>query len=161
MNVSRPTTMRKDGCLLGPFGVQLHLPQIAQHFVGFGKTLVTVPGLSARAREVAINIVGAHTKAAYEQSAHLRIAAGLGFSEAQLDQIESGVCPVDLADDEKIAFDVATKLLECPGPLDEDLWQRAVDVLGKSGAMVLVQYIGYYRYVATILNGFNVQVPKA
>ncbi|KIW53591.1 hypothetical protein PV05_09148 [Exophiala xenobiotica] len=155
-----PTIKREDGCLLGPFGVQLHLPGIAQHFVGIGKTLLAVSGLSARAREVAINVVGAHTKAAYEHAAHARVALTLGFSKAQLDEIESGVCPADLGDDEMIAFDVATELLERPGPLREDVWQRAVGVLGKNGAMVLVQYIGWYRYIATILNGFDVQVPE-
>ena len=157
---SRLTIKESDGRLLGPFGIQLHLPAIAPHFVGFAKALLAVPELSPRAREVAINVVGAHTKATYEQSAHIRVALQMGFSQAQVDKIASGVCPEDLSDDEKIAFEVATELFK-PGPLHEDVWQRSVEVLGKSGAMVLVQYIGFYRYIATILNGFDVQVPAA
>lgn len=30
----------------------------------------------------------------------------------------------------------------------------------KEGMVVLVQYTGFYRYVATILNGFDVKVPN-
>lgn len=156
----RIKTKLPDGRLIGPFAIQLHIPAIAEHFIGFATSLLAVPGLSPRAREVAINVVGAHTKAAYETSAHQGAAKRLGFSAVQLEEIYRGTCPSNLAEDEKIAFEVATELLEVAGPLRQDLWDRAVEVLGKGGSMVLIQYVGLYQYVSTILNGFDAQVPE-
>jgi hypothetical protein len=59
----------------------------------------------------------------------------------------------------KIAFKMATALCK-PGVLDGGIWKEGVEVLGKQAAMAVVHYVGFYKYVATILNGFDAKVPK-
>ena len=58
-----------------------------------------------------------------------------------------------------MAFEIATDLCR-PGPLDGALWDKGLAILGRSGAMAVVQYVGFYKYVCTILNGFDAKVPK-
>ena len=99
-------------------------------------------------------------KAAYEHAAHNKMALSLGFTKEQLADIDNGKCPKGMSEDEKVAWEVTTEMLTVPGPLKQSVYDRGVEVLGKEGMTVLIQYIGFYRYVATILNGFDVQVPE-
>lgn len=100
--------------------------------------------------------MGAHTHAAYEQYAHQRLS---GFPQAVLDDIESGKCPETLDEEGKVVFEMATKLFEA-GPLPASLWGKAVATLGVQGSTAVVHYVGYYKYIATILNGFDAQIPE-
>lgn len=136
--------------------MQLHTPEVGHHFLGFATSLAKIPGLSAQAREMAILVVGAHTGAAYEDYAHSRLSQ---FSEAQEDEIRNGRCPTGLEESETVAFEVASELFK-KGPLPQDSWNKAVNTLGVDGAKALVHYVGFYRYIATILNGFDVQIPE-
>lgn len=118
--------------------------------------MAKIPGLSPSSREVAILVVGAHTKAVYEETAHKQVS---GFSKSELDDIERGVCPAEFDDEKKVVFACATELVERPGPLSQETWQRTVDVVGVQGTTAVVHFVGFYKYVSTILNGFDAQVP--
>lgn len=100
--------------------------------------------------------MGAHTKAAYEVKAHETLS---GFARSDLEEIDRGICPANMTDEGKIVFKVATELFN-PGPLPEATWNEAVEVLGIQGVTAVVQYVGFYRYVSTILNGFDAKVPE-
>ena len=119
--------------------------------------MAKLPGLSPSTREVAILVVAAHTKAAYQESAHQQLS---GFSKGELEDIERGVCPAEFDEEKKVVFACATELVEKPGPLAQETWQETVDVVGLQGTIAVVHYVGFYQYVATILNGFDAQVPK-
>lgn len=114
-----------------------------------------IPGLSPSGREIAILVVGSHTQAAYEIAAHEKLS---GLPRADLDEIANGVCPSSLDDEGKTVFKLANELFK-PGPLSDETWNEATRVLGVSGTTAVVQYVGFYKYVATILNGFDVKVP--
>lgn len=83
-----------------------------------------------------------------------------GFSKSELDDIEKGVCPADFDEEKKVVFACATELVGRPGPLSQETWQRTVDVIGVQGTTAVVHYVGFYKYVSTILNGFDAQVPE-
>ena len=59
--------MDSEDRLLGPFGVQLHHPELGEAFIHFAKAIRTIPGLSSEVRECAILGVGFRLQAAYEQ----------------------------------------------------------------------------------------------
>jgi hypothetical protein len=119
------------------------------------KALASIPGLPPLAREVAILVTATHTNAAYEFYAHAKLS---GLSPIHLSQISEGNCPEGFDTECKTAFKIATELCK-PGPLGEKMWKEAVDTFGVSGATALVHYVGFYKYVAIILNGFDAQVP--
>jgi len=122
------------------------------------KALAQMPGLPQLAREVAILVTGHHEAAAYEVYAHSAVSR---LSEADLDELKRGTCPAHLSKECHVAFKVATELCETPGPLDAGIWKEAINMFGMIGATTLVHYVGFYKYVATILNGFDAKVPGA
>ena len=122
------------------------------------KTLGEVRELPALAREVAILVTAAHAKAAYAFYAHSAVSA---LPKPDLDQIWQGECPAHLDSASQTAFHVAYDLCHQPGPLRQSVWEQAVETLGRKAAVALVHYVGFYKYVATILNGFDAKVPDS
>lgn len=140
------------------FGLELHTPAPGYAWLDMTKGLAQMPGLPPLAREVAILVTGNHEQAAYEVYAHSAVSR---LPPSDLDEIKRGTCPAHLDEGCKVAFKVATELCEKPGPLGADIWNDAADTFGSTGATALVHYVGFYKYVATILNGFDAQVPAS
>lgn len=153
-----PRTALDDGTLIGPFGILLHHPPVAEAFYSLTKALQTIPGLSLYGREVVIAVAGARAKCDYENYAHAIIAQRVGISETELREIHAGRCPQTLTPEGKAAFALATAAGE-PGVVDQFVWDNAVKVLGKDGAAAVIHYTGFYNYVSTLLNGFDAKVP--
>ena len=59
----------------------------------------------------------------------------------------------------EVAFAMAREL-EKPGVLRQEIWDSVVQEFGMSFAMAVVQYVGFYKYISTILNGFGGKVPS-
>jgi len=124
------------------------------------KELARLPGLPSKAREIAIITTGAKSRADYELYAHEILGKIQGVTQAEFDHIMQGKKPETLDRECGVAYDVARELVAGQGPLDAGLWKEATTVLGKDGAMALVQYCGFYAYVCTILRGFACEVPE-
>lgn len=154
-----PRFFLDDGTIIGPYGILLHHPEVARQFQAMVRALQTIPGLTLYGREVAIAVAGSRSQAAYEQYAHHIIATQrAGITEAQLHEIHAGTCPSTLTDEGKVVFELATALGK-PGVLDQAIYDKAVEVLGKDGAAAAVHYTGFYSYIGVILNGFDAKVP--
>ena len=143
---------------LGPcqFGIQIHTPELAEIFLKFANTLRGFP-VPSPAREVAILVVGAHTKAVYEQGAHRLISK---LPQRDIEEINRGICPESFSREQRTAFQTATELMK-PGPLAQSAWDEAFSVFGREGTMGIVHLVGFYKYVSTILNGFDAKWPQA
>ena len=63
---NRFTYMDSESRFVGPFGIQIHRPEIAKAFIQFATALSTVPDLPHDVRECAILAVGSRLGAAYE-----------------------------------------------------------------------------------------------
>lgn len=123
--------------------------------------LAKVPGLPQTAREVAILAVGSHTQAVYEIYSHERIAlSATSLTREQADLIKIGKRPTDMDESCNVAFDAALELAKVPGPLSGQTWERIKDAFGQDGAQALIHYIGFYLYMCTLLNGFDVRLPE-
>lgn len=121
------------------------------------QSLAAIKELPALAREVAILVTGTHEKAGYEVYAHSAVSQ---LDDQDLKQVLSGQCPQHFDAKTKMAFDLATALCQ-PGVLPAKLWQESIDVLGREATIAVVHYVGFYKYVATILNGFDARVPSS
>ncbi len=61
----------------------------------------------------------------------------------------------------ELAYDIVVNLVESPGPLPDELWNRAVKVMGsKEGVLALLQYVSLYSFVCVYLNGCDVPLPE-
>ena len=148
-------TTRDDGALLGPWGVFLHEPAVSQAHYAVISAITAMKRLSPSAKQVAIIVVGARFKAAYELYAHAATAAAEGMDPAKIATLAAGGRPLDLTSDEACAFDVATALL-CGGVLPGATYRTARDLLGQGALNELVLWIGTYAQVAITLNAFDV-----
>lgn len=150
----------EDGRFVGPFAVQLHTPQVGEHFIGMALSLQKIPGLSTKSREIVILVVGTKYQADYELYAHKVLALTHGVSQAEVDSILAGECPKTFVGEEKAVYDAVFELVHKPGPLSEAKWKDLVAAITKDGATAVIQYSAFYSYVSTILNGFACKIPE-
>ena len=149
-------TTREDGALLGPWGVFLHEPAVGQAHYDVIETLTGLKRLPEPAKQVAILVVGAHFKAAYELYAHSATAVDEGMDPAKVAVLNAGGRPLDLTPDETCAFDVASALL-AGGVLPGAVYRAALDRLGQGALNELVFWISSYAGVSITLNAFDVE----
>lgn len=149
------TTTREDGALLGPWGVFLHEPAVGQAHYDQIAAITAMRRLPPSAKQVAIIVVGARFRAAYELYAHAATAADEGMDPAKIATLAAGGRPPDLTLEEACAFDVTTALLGA-GVLPGAVYRAARDLLGQGALNELVLWVGTYAQVAITLNAFDV-----
>jgi 4-carboxymuconolactone decarboxylase len=72
--------------------------------------------------------------------------------------ITAGSRPLDLSEEEKTAYDIATSLFG-GGVLSESAYQRALGLFGQPGVSELIYLVGHYCFASITLNGFDIPVP--
>ncbi|MBX6769175.1 MAG: carboxymuconolactone decarboxylase family protein, partial [Actinomadura rubrobrunea] len=112
--------------------------------------------LPARAREIAILLVGHHHDSAFETYAHRRAGAAAGLTEADLTALAEGRRPAGMSDVEEYVFRTTKAILD-RGTLDDGEFRDAAGMLGEAGLFELVTIVGYYTMVAWQLAVFDVQ----
>ncbi len=152
-------SQRPDGALIGPFPAMLHFPQFGKAAWSMFTALSEHSTLPKAAHEVAILVTGARLHSRYELYAHERVAAGAGLSEAKIATIASGQRPMDLSEEEGIAYDVAA-VLSAGGQLGDTAYRAAVRAFGDAGTAELLYLIGCYSMISVLLNGYDVPVPE-
>jgi AhpD family alkylhydroperoxidase len=145
------------GALNGPFNAFLLSPRLGMPLQQLGAAIRFATTLPDRSREVAILVVAAHTRCAYEQYAHEAIGRRVGLDEDALSAIRGGRHD-DLEDaDAEIARLARVLLIE--GDLDATTYRAAVLTLGVERLFELVTLVGYYSTLATQLKVFRVRSP--
>lgn len=151
---------RADGAFVGPWGVMLHFPELAVPLGRFIALAQKLDGISERARQVVILTIGGRFNVAYELYAHNPLARRAGLRPDQIAALSAGARPVDLAEDELLAADVAGALTrggEVPGPL----YDTAVAALGQDGFDAVVFITVHYLALGVLLNAYDVPAGGA
>ena len=147
-----------QGRLNGPFNAMLFAPALGQSLQELGATLRYRTALTDRVRELAILVVAAHWNSAFERFAHEPIARAAGVSDAQLDAVRTGGAP-ELDDPaESVALEL-TRALARDGDVTDELFDRAVPLIGIRAVVELTTLVGYYATLALQLRVFRVPVP--
>lgn len=144
-----------DGAFVGPWGVMLHFPELAQALGSFVNLAQQLPGLSERARQVVILTIGARFNVAYEMYAHASLASRAGLRPDQVATLCAGRRPSDLTEEEVLAADVAGALLD-GGPLSGPLYTTVVERLGQEALDAIVFITIHYLALGMILNAYDV-----
>jgi len=147
------------GHLVGPFNAWLHVPKIGRRLSSLGAHLRFETSIERRLSEVAICTVGAHWHSEFEFFAHAPMAFEHGVDEAVLAALRENRTPTFERDDERIVYEVATRLLDDRRVTDET-YTAAEALLGEDGMVELVALIGYYCLISMLLNLFEVPLPK-
>lgn len=146
------------GAMRGPFAVLLHRPEIAAGAQRIGAYLRYASVLPAALREATVLIVAASTGCEFEWVAHIDHARASGLTDETIGSIEHRAF-ADLTGDLRLVADVVVSLISTQS-LEEELFARARSVWGDDEIVEIVSLIGYYIFLATILNSFGVGVES-
>mmetsp|Transcript_8268 Transcript_8268/g.12631 ORF Transcript_8268/g.12631 Transcript_8268/m.12631 type:complete len:234 (+) Transcript_8268:103-804(+) len=150
----------------GPLLVWLHSPDLAQRAQALGEFCRYSTSLEPRLSELVIlttglgrllqsRIWGSH----YEWLVHKPEALKAGLDPEIIEAIRDGREPVFQKEDEKLVYEFASQVHNGKAVSDE-IYAKAVEVLGQRQVVDLVGVIGYYSLISMTINVFNVPPPK-
>ena len=147
-----------DGCLEGPFNAFLLQPRLGSALQALGSAVRYETGLDDRSREIAILVVAARWRSAFEWHAHEAVARAAGLTDAELTAILEEQ-PDALAGREAVVARTAAALA-ARGDLDDAEYREATATLGSDGLFELLTLVGYYATLALQLRVFRVPAPE-
>jgi 4-carboxymuconolactone decarboxylase len=143
------------GGVRGPLAVWLHRPEMADKAQALGTYCRYGTSLEKRLSELAIIILGRIWNAEFEWQAHKPMALQNGISEAVVEAIRTHATPAFEKEDEAVTYDFVTTLHREHG-IPDDLYARAVSIIGEGGVVDLVAIAGYYTLVSMTIQAFRV-----
>ena len=146
-----------DGRLEGPFNAFLLQPRLGSALQALGSAVRYDTGLDDRCREIAILVVAAHWRSAFEWYAHEAVARSAGLGGTELAALRDGRHG-ELAGHEAAVARTAAALV-ARGDLNDAEYHEAVDQLGAAGLFELLTLVGYYATLALQLRVFRVPAP--
>jgi 4-carboxymuconolactone decarboxylase len=146
------------GSIRGPFGVLLHVPELARRGAHLGGYLRYESSIAPRVRETAVMATASLQDCDYEWAAHEPLAMAAGVPASVIAAIRAHQ-PSALAADDRDIYDLAAGIIR-QHRVPDDLFSRLQDRLGEDGLIEIVAAIGYWSFVASILNTFEVMPPS-
>lgn len=166
LSVERMTTEQQTGYRLlvdgprgrlpGPYRVWVHNPRLIHSIAPLGDHFT--PGqstLSEREREIAVLVICSTWGSVFPTNAHERRGKEVGLPAAVVEAIVTGQTAVMTDERESAVYDVA-RALAGGRLIPQDLYDRAVKVLGHEGVTDVIVLMGYYTCVSLTMNFYAV-----
>ncbi|WP_156689857.1 carboxymuconolactone decarboxylase family protein [Mycobacterium sp. Marseille-P9652] len=148
-----------DGRLIGPFNPSLLNPAVAAAFLSLQVAEQQATSLDERVRQVVILTVGAVRGAPYELYAHTAVARHTGLSDTLVAALIDGDEPGELTEAQRAAHRLA-HALSTGGPVTDDVYDQAEEILGSAGVFDVAVLAGIYQTVCNILTAFAIPAPE-
>ena len=145
--------------LRGPFVPLLRSPEVMLRAKAMGDYLRFKSVLAPRLNEMVILITAREWTQNYEWQAHQPIALKQGLRREIADAIADGSRPVGMAEDEEIAYDMAIEILRLKR-VSDTTYRRAVAKFGEQGVIDLLGVVGYYNFLAIVMNATRTGMPE-
>ena len=139
------------GAVVGPFTVLLHRPELASAAEAMGGYLRFRSTLDPMVREAVIVTVAELLDCRFELHAHESLARGAGVDT---DAVRAGRSDV-LREDVRLAIECARRIV-IDHRIPDDLFAKARTHWDEPALVDLIALVGYYSFLAAILNGFEV-----
>ena len=146
------------GRVHGPLAVWLNRPQLADRAQALGRYCRYETSLPPRLSELAIIILGRIWGAEFEWWSHKKIALEAGVTPAVVEAIRTHAVPTFEREDEAVVYKFVTTLHDKRN-IPDDLYQKAVALLGEGGVVDLVGIAGYYTLISMTIKVFEVMPP--
>src|SRR5262245_19381768 len=143
----------------GPFVPLIRSPEVMLRAKAMGDYLRFKSTLGQRLNEMVILITAREWTQQYEWNAHRPEAMKAGLRSEIVDAIADGRRPVGMAEDEEIAYDMATEILRLKRVSDAT-YGRAVGKFGEQGVIDLLGVLGYYNVLAIVMNATRTALPQ-
>lgn len=144
--------------LLGPGGLSLHMPKVADGMDLINQYLRYNSVLGRRNTETAILVAAREMDQAYEWAAHEVAAKREGVPQEAIDVIASDKDIVGLPEAETVIIRYGRQLFRYHD-LDSQTWSDAVRLFGEQGALEISAVMGDYAMAGMMLNAVNHQIP--
>jgi len=142
----------------GPFVPLIRSPEVMLRAKAMGDYLRFKSVLEPRINEMVIIITAREWTQNYEWNAHQPAALKAGLKREIADAIADGRRPAGMAEDEEIAYDMATEILRLKR-ISDPTYARALAKFGEQGIIDMLGVIGYYNFLAIVLNGARTPMP--
>jgi len=142
----------------GPFVPLMRSPEVMLRAKAMGDYLRFKSTLGPRLNEMVILITAREWTQQYEWHAHYAIALKEGLRREIADAIADGRRPLGMAEDEAAAYDIATEILRTKRVSDVT-YRRAVAKFGEQGVIDLLGVVGYYNFLAIVMNATRTALP--
>src|SRR3982074_2540301 len=143
----------------GPFVPLIRSPEVMLRAKQRGDYLRFKSTLGPRLNEMVILITAREWTQQYEWHAHQAIALKEGLRREIADAIAEGHRPAGMAEDEEIAYDMATEILR-QKRVSEPTYRRALARFGEQGVIDLLGVVGYYNFLAIVMNATRTGMPE-
>jgi 4-carboxymuconolactone decarboxylase len=143
------------GRVRGPLAVWLARPELADRAQNLGRYCRYDSSLPPVLSELAILVTARHWSAEFEWQAHKPFALAAGLPPAAVDAIRDRQPPQWADAAQQVVYDFATALLE-RHEVGDEIYDRAVELLGREGVVDLTGVLGYYGMVSMTLRIFEV-----
>jgi 4-carboxymuconolactone decarboxylase len=147
------------GGIVGPLGVLLRIPELADCVQKLGLQLWFKKSLPARLHEFAILITARFWDSKYEWFWHKLLANESGLEESITHDLAQNKRPENMKPDEALVYDFCTTLHR-DHFVDEALFKRAMETLGEQSLIELVTLTGFYTLVSMLLNVAEIMPPS-
>ena len=147
------------GRVRGPLAVWLNRPGLAEHAQALGQYCRYDSSLPPRLSELAILVLARHWNSEFEWWAHKAIALKAGLPADIIDAIRDRQSPPFVSEGESVVVEFVT-VLHVQRGVPNELYARAVALLGQDGVIDLVGIAGYYTLISMTINVFDVQPPE-
>jgi 4-carboxymuconolactone decarboxylase len=143
----------------GPFVPLIRSPEVMLRAKAMGDYLRFKSTLGPRLNEMVILITAREWTQQYEWHAHLPFALKEGLRREIADAIAEGHRPAGMAEDEEIAYDMATEILR-QKRVSDPTYRRALARFGEQGVIDLLGVVGYYNFLAIVMNATRTGMPE-
>ena len=143
------------GNVRGPLAIWLHRVDFADKAQALGQYCRYNSSLAPRLSELAILTTARIWDATFEWQAHLSPALVAGLDPTVIDSLSADKHPIFAAEDEALVYEF-TRELNIKRVVSDELYERAILILGKDGTVDLVGILGYYALISMTIKAFDV-----
>ena len=144
--------------VFGPFVPLLRSPEVMLCATAMGDYLRYRSTLPPRLNELVILITSRQWTQQYEWNLHYAEGLKAGLSASIANAVAEGRRPEAMSDDEEIVYEFSTELLQDQS-VSDGTYARAVATFGEQGTMDMIGVIGYYTFLAMVLNTARTPLP--
>lgn len=145
----------RPGGVRGPLAVWLARPEFADLAQSLGRYCRFETLLPPRLSELAILVTARVWSSEFEWQAHKKFALKAGLATSTIEAVRQGRVPDFSSDDESIVHDFALAVHR-DRKVSQNLYNKAVSILGEAAVIDLTGLLGYYALVAMTINVFDV-----
>jgi 4-carboxymuconolactone decarboxylase len=143
----------------GPFVPLIRSPEVMLRAKAMGDYLRFKSTLGPKLNEMVILITAREWTQQYEWNAHHGFALKAGLRPEIAAAIAEGNRPAGMAEDEEVAYDMATEILR-QKRVSDPTYRRALAKFGEQGVIDLLGVVGYYNFLAIVLNATRTGLPE-